>query len=206
MVQRTSGWRSLLSLPGVYSFCQNLVGSARSRQEMIEKYIRPEQGIRILDLGCGPAAILDDLPDSVYYVGVDLSKEYIDAARQKYGNRGTFYCLPVESMEVSGLSGFNLVMGLGVLHHLDDSQARRFFAVAAKALKENGRCLTVDPCLVPGQHPAARLLIRMDRGQHVRTVKGYAALAESAFSKIAQDIRHDILRVPYTHNIMESAR
>lgn len=206
MTQRTSGWRSVLSLPGIYGFCQNLLGSSRSRREMIENHIRPKAGMRILDLGCGPARILDGLPEEVEYVGVDLSREYIDAAREKFGDRGAFFCLSVDALDDKAFEGFDLVMGLGVLHHLDDGQARSFFAVAAKALNENGRCLTVDPCRVPGQHPVARLLIRMDRGRNVRTAEQYALLAGSVFSRVAQEIRHDRLRVPYTHHIMECRR
>lgn len=203
MAQRTTGWRLPLSMPGIYARCQNLLGGPRSRRKLVEQYIRPAGGMRILDLGCGPAMILDYLPDNIYYVGVDLSTAYTEAARNKYGQRASFYCLPVESMEDAGFAGFDLVMGLGVLHHLDDVQARRFFAIAASSLKENGRCLTVDPCRDPGQHPVARLLVLMDRGRHVRTAKEYAVLTQKNFPDVSQEIRHDRLRVPYTHHIME---
>jgi SAM-dependent methyltransferase len=184
----------------------NLLGGSRPGRELVEQYIRPEKGMRILDLGCGPAAILEYLPENAYYVGVDLSHDYIDAARKRYGKRGTFHCMAVESLHGAGLAGFDLVMGLGVLHHLDDEQARSFFAVAVAALNESGRCLTVDPCRVPGQHPVARLLIRMDRGRNVRSPYEYAVLAGSAFSGVVQNINHNWLRVPYTHHIMECRR
>lgn len=203
MSQRTSGWRLPLSLPGIYGFCMNLLGGERPGRELVEKHIRPVKGMRILDLGCGPAAILDYLPENVYYAGVDLSHAYIEAARKNYGKRATFYCLPIESLDASILTGFDLVMGLGVLHHLDDAQARSFFTAAAKALDENGRCLTLDPCLVPDQHPLARLLIRMDRGRNVRTAEEYAALSRSVFTGLDQSIIHNWMRVPYTHHIME---
>lgn len=159
--------------------------------------------MRILDLGCGPATILAYLPAEIDYVGVDLSRKYIDAARSVYGKRARFYCLRVEDMNSAGLTGFDLVMGLGVLHHLDEYQARQFFIAARKALKEKGRCLLADPCLVPGQHPVARFLIRIDRGQNVRSARGYAVLAESAFCCLSQEISHDKLRIPYTHHIMQ---
>lgn len=206
MAQHTSGWRLPLSLPAIYGFCMNLLGGPGPARKLVQTYIRPEKGMRILDLGCGPAAILDNLPGSVIYVGVDLSPAYIDAARKNYAKRATFYCLPIESLEASIFSGFDLVMGIGVLHHLDDNQARDFFSVAAKTLNENGRCLTFDPCLAPGQHPVARLLIRMDRGRNVRYSDQYAALAKSAFSGVDQFIIHDWMRIPYTHHIMECRR
>jgi SAM-dependent methyltransferase len=203
MSQKTTGWRSILSMPRIYSLCQNLLGGTRAQEEFIEKYIRPEPDMRILDLGCGPADILELLPQNIHYAGVDFSPEYIQAAKVKYGSLGEFYCRPVEELLDSGMTGFDLVMGLGVIHHLDDKQATSFFGTAARALNEKGRCLTVDPCLVPGQHPIARILIRMDRGQNVRSADEYSSLARIFFSQVSQNVRHDRLRLPYTHHIME---
>lgn len=203
MGQRTSGWRSLLSLPSVYGFCQNLLGDRDSQHELVSGFIRPFAGMRILDLGCGPADILCFLPDDVRYVGIDLSRPYIEAAHRRHGARGEFHCAPLESMAAAGRGGFDLVMGLGVLHHLDDRQAKRFFELAAEMMTANGRCLTLDPCRAAGQHPLARLLIRMDRGANVRTAEAYGALAAASFAHRSQVIRGDLLRVPYTHHIME---
>ena len=98
---------------------------------------------------------------------------------------------------------FDLVLGTGVLHHLDDIQARGFFSLAERMLRTGGRCLTLEPCLVKGQHYVARMLIRLDRGRNVRTAQEYAALASASFSDVSQTLRHDLLRVPYTHLIME---
>jgi len=204
MSQRITGWRLPLSLPGVYTFFQNLLGGPQPWRDLVKIHIRPEKGMHILDIGCGPAAILDYLPESVHYVGVDLSQEYINAARKQYGPRGEFHCMPAESFQKNGnLSGFDLVMGLGLLHHLDDTQAMHFFSAATNALRSHGRCLTVDPCMVDGQHPLARFLIRMDRGQNVRTAEAYLSLAKPFFNSAVQNIYHDWLRVPYTHHIME---
>ena len=205
MAQKISGWRSVLSFPGIYRLSQNILGCSSSRYEFVKIYIRPKPSMRILDIGCGPASILKYLPEDINYVGVDLSSEYIQAAKERYGHRGQFYCLAVESIPEKFLGQFDLVMGLSVLHHLDDDQARSFFSMAAKAITQNdkGRCLTVDPCFVAGQHPIARILIRMDRGQNVRTAAEYSTLAKTAFSHVTHAIRHDRLRVPYTHHIME---
>lgn len=203
MAQETSGWRAWLSLPAIYEMCMKLLGGPDTLRYVVGTYIRPAPGMRILDMGCGPAGILEALPQDILYVGVDLSPVYINAAIKKYGNRGTFHCIPVEMLDDAGLANFDLVMGLGVLHHLDDKQAARFFAVAAGAVKPGGRCMVIDPCLVPGQHPIARLIIRLDRGLNVRTADAYAALAKASFPRISQTLHHDLLRIPYTHHVME---
>lgn len=201
--QRTTGWRGLLSRPGCYRLSQRLLGAPRFYRELVATHIRPRPGLRILDLGCGPAAILDYLPTTVDYLGVDLSPRYIAAALRRHPHRGRFYCLPLAQLPPAEAAGFDLVLGLGVLHHLADPQAAEFFHQAAGALNSGGRCLTVDPCLVSPQSAVARLLIGLDRGRHPRTPEQYAALAAGSFGRVSCQIRHDGLRLPYTHHIME---
>lgn len=203
MAQCTSGWRSLLSLPSVYSTIMELISGSGALRLFVATYIRPESDARILDLGCGTATILEYLPNDVSYVGIDISVAYIATARKKFKGRGEFHCLPIEAFTEIGDGSFDLVLGLGVLHHLDDEQARTFFSIADGALKKGGRCVTIDPCKVEGQSRFARLLIAMDRGQNVRTANVYEMLANSVFKKLVKSIRHDLLRIPYTHLILE---
>lgn len=204
MAQVTTGWRKALAMPFAYRAAMRLLGGRCSRPDFVRVYIQPEPGMRILDLGCGPAAILEYLPETTHYVGVDMSRKYIDDARAKYGDRGVFHCLPLNEVVKVGQADFDMVLGLGLLHHLDDAQAQYFFSIAASMLRNGGRCLTLDPCFVQGQHPVARFLISKDRGQNVRTVEQYVELGRTSFRCIDQFIRHDLLRVPYTHFIMRS--
>jgi hypothetical protein len=63
--------------------------------------------------------------------------------------------------------------------------------------------VTVDPVFEPGQHRIARTVISRDRGQHVRTKERYAELARTAFGEVGVTVRHDLLRFPYSHCILE---
>ena len=178
------------------------MGAKRAREWIARDLIRPFPGMRILDLGCGPGQILSFLPVDVTYVGYDMSAEYIAAAKAKFGARGTFHCRLLEQAEVATLEPFDLVMGIGVLHHLDDGAARQFMTLAKAGLKPGGRVLTVDACFTPGQNPIARFLISKDRGQHVRNEAGYRALAEGIFTSIAGAVTHWVW-IPYSHWNME---
>lgn len=206
MGELTNGWRSLLSPPEVYNLCMNLLKGNGARRTFVETYIRPYAGMRILDLGCGPANILDCLPKDIVYTGVDLSQSYIDAAQKKYGARGFFFCAPLDSLSKIGLKEFDIVMGIGVLHHLDDGQAENFFKIVSKVLTAKGRCLTIDPCLISQQHAIARFLISLDRGRNVRTPDQYKNLIGNLFPHVTQVVAHNRLRVPYTHCIMECSK
>jgi hypothetical protein len=92
---------------------------------------------------------------------------------------------------------------VGILHHLDDGEALQLFHLAQTALKPGGRLITLDGVFVQKQSPCARYIISKDRGQNVRTQQGYLQLASQVFSTITTSIRHDLLRIPYTHIILE---
>ena len=64
---------------------------------------------------------------------------------------------------------------------------------------------TNDPCLMPGQSRIARAVIQRDRGMNVRSPEGYRALAEPYFGEVRADVRHDLLRIPYSHALLTCA-
>jgi SAM-dependent methyltransferase len=165
-------------------------------------YVKPAPGDKILDIGCGPADVLNYLP-AVNYTGLDISPEYIRSANQRYGARGRFCCGDVGLAAIEGEHGtFDLVLVTGVIHHLDDAQAARLFDLARLALRPTGRLVTFDGCYAPQQSPIARWLLARDRGKFVRTREEYLRLASARFSKVEPHLRHDLLRLPYTHLIM----
>ena len=184
-----------------YSYCARGVTYGRT---FVADFIRPREGDRVLDIGCGTGVMLKYLP-RVEYVGFDMSPQYIAACRARYGSRGTFFCERVTRDVLRGHQPFDIVLAVGILHHLDDAEATDLFALAHSALRPNGRLLTLDGCYAEGQSAAARFLLRHDRGTHVRTEPACRALAQAVFPHVATHILHDMFRVPYTVLIMECA-
>ena len=203
-MQITTGIRSVLSNPLVYSTLQNLMGAKQGYLNLVKYQIRPFDGVNILDIGCGPGDIVDYLP-SVNYWGFDISEVYISQAKKKYGNIAKFECkyLTMEDLEL--LPKFDVVIASGVLHHMDDDVAVHFFKLAFMALKNGGRLVTIDPCLTNNQNPVARFLINRDRGQNVRDEMGYKNLARSIFNDVKVKVKHK-LWIPYTHCLMECTK
>lgn len=201
MAQITRGVRAILSYPIIYSSFQSLMGAHKARLNFVRKFVKPFPGMKVLDIGCGPGDILTYLPD-VDYRGFDISEEYISQAREKFGTRGEFNCKQLQGADLAGLPPFDVVLSLGLLHHLDDDVAIDVMQLASKALKPGGRLLTIDPCLDPSQNPIASFLVRNDRGQNVRDRAGYEALARTVFGSPRIEVRHKAW-IPYTHCFME---
>jgi SAM-dependent methyltransferase len=204
MAQITTGFRAIFSHPIAYSAFQHMMGAHKFRVGFVDEFIRPYPGCAVLDIGCGPADILEHLP-KVDYWGFDISESYINQATMRYGARGHFQCKLLQEADLMQMPAFDIVLLMGVLHHLDDQTAVDVLNLANKALKPGGRLLSFDPCFEPGQNPIARFLINHDRGQNVRSQQGYTKLAEQVFNSPKVIVRHQSW-VPYTHCFMECTR
>jgi SAM-dependent methyltransferase len=187
----------LLGRSAVYRTFQDALGADAFRRRLAQ-WIDAAPGQRVLDIGCGPAAILAHLPAGIDYHGFDDSADYIAAARAQYGDRGHFWQARVEQQTLAELGRFDRVIAIGVLHHLDDEAAASLVALAARALAPGGMLLTYDPCWAANQGAIARALIARDRGEHVRDAHGYAALARTRFASVEPEVVRGHLRVPYT--------
>jgi len=201
MQERTTGAFSILSRPGAYSLLQRLLDGSKSLSLFVQDHLRPQPGDRILDIGCGTGEILDHLPE-VEYVGIDINRRYIEAARERYGDRGEFHQIDVRDAQFPSGS-FNIVSAVALLHHLDDEGAASVFELGSGVITDSGRMGTVDPTFTHDQDRLARWVISKDRGACVRGPQDYADLAQPFFDRVEVVVREDMLRVPYTHAILE---
>ncbi|MDX1580390.1 MAG: class I SAM-dependent methyltransferase [Alphaproteobacteria bacterium] len=196
--------RDLLEFSPVYRAYQSALGISKQLGILVRDYIRPEPGMRILDIGCGPGTVFGYLPPGLHYEGLDPTLSYIEQARRAFGDRGLFHHGGVEELTQLVEGPFDLVISLGVLHHLPDSLGGLLARQASGLLKPGGRLLTIDPTLVPEQARISRFLVENDRGEHVRPPEGYKALIAPWFAEVDQTIRHDLLHIPYTEVICEA--
>lgn len=201
MMERTTGVRALLSDPRIYELFQRAVGADHERRKVVADHLRPRDGERILDIGCGPGTLLPHLGD-VVYTGVDLSEAYIEQARGAFGSRATFIVGDATALDPK-LGPFDAMIMIGVQHHIDDPGVEGMLMTAAGMLAPQGRLIAVEPALLPEQRRAARFVITRDRGQHVRTPEEYARLARPAFANVEHRVRRDLLRIPYDHCVLE---
>jgi SAM-dependent methyltransferase len=192
----------------LYSRFQQALAVTGARTQVAELYIRAKAGDAVLDVGCGPADILEYLPE-VDYLGLDLSDKYLAAARRRFATqqpRARFVCMDVRAL-TEGEERFDLVLAQGLVHHLDDDHAEGLLKTVATLLKPGARLVTVDPTRTSGQpfieDLISRVLVTSDRGRFIRSPHAYEELARRVFSRVQIHVRHDLMRLPYTHLFME---
>jgi len=205
MSQIDSGVRRVLALPWLYSVFQNAVGARRLRRWVLTELWQVRPGMRLVDIGCGPGDILSELPE-VDYVGVDISEAYIARAARTHGPRGTFVAGTSTTLRnVSAAQQSDLVACIGVLHHLDDTELHQLLEDAYALLKPNGRFVALEPTYLRHQSATAKWIMSQDRGQSIRTEAGWrSALALSSFKSYETTVVTGLLRLPYTHIVLEA--
>jgi len=192
--------KSILESPHVYIAFQRLVGGARMREICLEM-LKPQASERILDVGCGPAYYLSDLPLVEYY-GFDTDKRYIRHARTKFGERAQFFDETFTREHAVRLGKFDGILLMGLLHHLDDKTAHELLSLAADSLRPGGRVIALDTTVHPGQSWWEHRLAVGDRGEFVRTPEAFTDLATSHFSEVHGEFRPTGSWVPNVHWIM----
>lgn len=198
----SSVWHALEN-SALYSNWQSFVGANRMRRTLVTQHLRPKLDDVIVDIGCGPAEILNYLPP-VRYFGFDVNPAYIEAARRRYSGRGEFRVLDVGNAESLGFHRqADLVMAIGVLHHLEDAVAENCISLAHSLLKPGGRFVTIDGVIHPGQGFVRWCVVSLDRGRHVRRADAYRAIARTRFSVMNDFIYRDLTTIPTSHFVME---
>lgn len=192
----------LMSFPAVYSNITRLLRGEKNIRVFVDTFVCPQVHDRVLDIGCGTGDILNFLPD-VEYFGFDLDPFYIKSAQKQFGNRGTFFCKGVSLDAFSAEGNFDIILAMGILHHLSDVEAKELFELAYHLLGPGGRLITYDGCYSENQSVIKKFILDIDRGKHVRSEAGYKNLATGSFKSVSVSVCEDLLNIPYTLIIME---
>ena len=177
------------------------LGADKAIARYVDDVMQPKTGMKILDVGCGPANVLSYLPP-VDYTGIDLNEKHIAFARQRYGDRGRFIVGNAADDLKQEAKTFDLINVSALLHHLDDSEAVSLFTSLKRLLKADGRIVTIDNVWLPKQRATVRLINKFDSGINIRTPEGYLGLLGDLGFDVQARIFSDLLRIPYDHFVM----
>jgi SAM-dependent methyltransferase len=151
----------------------------------------------VIDIGCGPGYAVQWLPGSQYF-GFDVCGAYIDYATRRFGRRAVFYCDLFSPEYASRLPKADLVLMMGLLHHLTDEECISLLRLAKSAMKKGGKLLAMDGCYRDGQPRIARYFLDSDRGEYIRTPESYIRIVQSVFTEVIASLREDLFFIPYT--------
>jgi len=191
----------LLRSSHFYSIFNSILGGTDLRKSIVrEAQISP--GARVLDVGSGTSRILECLP-TVSYLGLEPSAAYVERARKTYPYpEAEFRQGSIGDMRQLSDS-FDVVMALGVLHHVPDDAVNDFFRAAVGLLRPGGQIITLDPATWSGMPSLARYFVSKDRGKHVRPAEVLRELMVEALPGAGmQSTFYEFsgtLRIPYAH-------
>ena len=196
MSQRKNQIYNFINNPLIYKIIQGVMSGTSFRNGIIKKNIT-KNNLKILDIGCGPAQILEHIPQCDYY-GYDIDDRSIQYAKKKYHQKNYhFYCKKFNKTELKKLPKFDFIIFFGILHHLSNKEVHEILKLCKKIMKKNSKLLTEDPILLENQNVIAKFLIKKDRGLNVRDKQEYINLLKKHFKKIKNKVTHQYF-IPYT--------
>lgn len=203
----SSGWRKILEDSSVYNLWQFIIGGEGVHRAFINEYCKPKKHSRILEIGCGTGTILEHIDKdlNVNYCGYDENPVYIDFAKKRYGDRGSFYSSRVNNANIP-TGSFDIVLALGILHHLDEQESLKLIESAWDSLSPGGFLFSADPVWTNRQSRLEKYLMSKDRGQNIRTEEGYIQLMRKQFENIESNVVSDLLNIPWTALLIKATK
>jgi ubiquinone/menaquinone biosynthesis C-methylase UbiE len=170
--------------PVLFIFCRSLLeNDFKAIRALIRRELRVGEGLRTLDLGCGPGAFAE-LFDGDDYVGADLNSRYIEHARRAC--KGTFVVSDARKLELPD-GRFDQILIFGLLHHLSDDDVRAVLCEARRLLVPGGRMLIIEDIpAISRLNLIGHLIHSVENGEHIRPVPEYQRLYNEA-ARIERD-------------------
>lgn len=161
--------------PALLDFLRRLLENGHQGQRSVIGLELPNRlSQRVLDLGCGTGVFSPFFgPD---YVGIDISKIYIDYARRRFAK--TFYVMDAQKLNFPDGS-FDIIWINGVLHHLDDEAVRTILGEMRRVLKTGGQAVVMEDA--PPKKIISRIIRSLDVGENIRPAERYRRLFEKYF-------------------------
>ena len=198
-----NGIHSLLRFNFIYNLVQTLLGSKHFRDIFMKEYVKPANGQKILDFGCGTGTLFEELKhlkDLTYY-GIEPNVRYVESCQNLYGNFQNVYFINGSIDELNQIpEKFDSIIVSAVLHHLKTEYWADIVKSLYLKLNEGGKLILLDIVYHPSQHLVSKFLISLDRGESVLNIDEYLKLIKGDYV-VNSELRTDLMRIPYSHLI-----
>lgn len=191
---RNERLRALLDHPALWNLSQLAIsGGQRATKRWARAWLGARDGDHILDVCCGTGefAPLFSTRSTEHgarklgaagYLGVDLNEQYIEYARQRYGEEDGREFAAVDATQLRLEPGsFDRALFVNSMHHFPDELNRGILREVARVLRPGGRLVVID-MVGDDPRPAQRFFLDRDRGEHLRPLAAQLALVAESFT------------------------
>ena len=172
----------------LYDFLSVLSGNINSFRKTIRANLSCEKNIKVLDWGCG-TGIFSTLFNHDGYHGIDVDEKRIRYAKKKYPEYNFEY---VRDFNDHSYELYDMILFVGVLHHMNDRIIKENISMIIKHLKLNGKIIAIEPTLT-GLKYRDKFICYLDRGAFIRSSFDYIKLFEKHFDLYFRRINTSII-------------
>jgi hypothetical protein len=178
----------------LYSFIQKLIlkKSLNSDAGNLLKFIKFKN---IIDIGCGESDVHNyfKINNKQKYFGYELDDYFVNKLKKKYTKKNFYFSK--KNIEQINFKRFNpkntIILLIGIFHHIDDQTIKVFLSKTKKF-----KTVSIDAVILPDQNFITRLLFFFDKGNFIRSFRGYKKIIKGFEYKV---LRNRYLRFPYDH-------
>lgn len=151
-------------------------------KKIIKDFLKKYQPKSVLDLGCGSGS-LSSLFRKESYLGFDIDEDLIEYAKSIHPG---YKFLNLSSTNFYLNQKFEMILIVGVLHHLNNLDTDKTLSLTKKHLKKNGHILIIEAIWPIFKINLIGKFLRMiDKGNFIRTTDRYQKMVVRHFKIIS---------------------
>jgi len=170
-------FHKIVSYPRIWNLVQGVLGAPEFKSQLYRSMLTAPG--KLLDFGCASGHLSGAFSEFDYY-GVDLDEVAVACAKKEFLDRPNMHFLAADLRDRPFSQGFfDEILFAGTAHHLDDRLFESLLGEFHYCLKPGGKIHLIDPVFQEKDGWRQRLMRRIDRGRHTRTLEEILAIVVS---------------------------